>query len=261
MERKLDALNELNMIRGIHGLSPVVYNPAYDVAVQKSALMMSVNSGLSHTPPSSWQCWSQEGYDMAETSNLMIRWASSGQELTPPEEEIRGWMIDDNVVSLGHRRWLMDPFLSEISFGSVGGAPLVSSNWSWSQASIIRVIGDTYADLSGQTVPQVIAYPMGNYPAEYMENAWYLSASILTNTGDPWANQNVSYANTVIGLDGPSGPLNIVDQSANNDAYGLPNHIQWRAPQIKAGVEYTVTLSNVEINGSLESFNYTFVLN
>jgi len=259
-ERKQDALNELNWIRSLHGLAPVPYDASTDVANQKAALMMSVNSDLDHHPPESWACWSPEGDAMAGKGNLSIMWGWPSSEKTSPEEEMRGWMVDNNVYSLGHRRWLMDPFLAAISYGSVDGEPLVGAGYPWSHASVIQVMWDENANIADQTTPQMIAYPMGDYPASYVKSDWFLSASVLIDATSRWANQGVSFQETTISVVGPNGSLAVYDVSHNNSGYGIPNHIQWRVQGLQSGVEYTVTFQNVWLDGVWEDFTYTFRL-
>ena len=259
MERKLDARDSLNAIRSLHDLVDVTYDTTYDASVQEAAMMMTVNSQLSHTPPETWFCWSQEGYDMAEASNLSISWQSQAVDPVFPENDMILWLIDDNVPSLGHRRWLLDPFLSTISYGAVGGIPK-SGSWNWAQAGVVKVIGGPSADLSAQTLPQVIAYPMGDYPSKWVKKDWYLSASILVDPSSPWNNGNVNFKNADITVNGPSGSLSISDVMADNVGYGIPNNIQWKVSGLKDNTEYTVTFSNVLINSVPETFTYTFTL-
>ena len=51
---KTAVLLEVNQLRALHGLSPVVYDSAHDSATQSAALMMLANNKLSHFPSSDW---------------------------------------------------------------------------------------------------------------------------------------------------------------------------------------------------------------
>jgi hypothetical protein len=260
MERKQDALNELNLIRTLHEIPTVPYDSSADVATQKSALLMSANSDIEHEPPGWWHCWTQAGFDAASSSNLSILWSTSGGDLVTPEEEIIGWLIDNNVPSLGHRRWLLDPFLYGISFGSVAGIALVNTDYPWSHASVLQVIWEENANIAQVVTPKVVAYPFGDYPTEYVNKDWYLSASILIDAESRWANEEIYFDNTQISVTGPSGPMTVYDVDFNNSWYGLPNNIQWKVQGLQDGVQYNVTFQPVNVQGNNQTFNYSFRL-
>jgi len=238
----------------------VPYDPSADVATQKSALMMVANSDIEHEPPTNWYCWSQEGFDAANSSNLSILWRTSKDTQVSPHEEIIGWLIDDNVPSLGHRRWLLDPFLRAISFGSVDGTTQIPTDFPWSHSSVLKVIWDDEANISGMTVPKVVAYPDGDYPSAYVKKDWFFSASILVNAQSYWANEDVSFENTQITVTGPQGALSVYDVYYDNDWFGLPNNIQWKVQGLQDNVEYTVVLQPVIVQGASQSFSYNFRL-
>jgi len=58
---KTEFLARLNDIRARHGLAPVVYSTDEDVQQAESSLMMAANVALSHTPPTSWRCYTAGG--------------------------------------------------------------------------------------------------------------------------------------------------------------------------------------------------------
>lgn len=105
----------VNAIRRLHGLEDVEYRAADDIQTAKASLIIAANSTLTHQPTASMRCYTQEGYDGSSTSNIGFR---SGE--TPSSESfIDMWLVDNGVASLGHRRWIIDPFLRHISFGRV----------------------------------------------------------------------------------------------------------------------------------------------
>ena len=81
---------------------------------------------MDHTPSESAKCYSEAGYAGSSTSNLYIRYPyeMDGEPLyTHATDSVRGWLIDEGVYGLGHRRWMLDPFLQKISYGQVDGIP------------------------------------------------------------------------------------------------------------------------------------------
>ena len=123
------ALTKVNAIRALHRLPPVAYDLASDIQTSKSALISVANAKLTHTPTTDDKCYTAEGKDGSGSSNLYISY-SSGPRTLASDTAVTAFLIDDGVASLGHRRWLLHPFLSHTSFGRVDGTPLVSSPWS-----------------------------------------------------------------------------------------------------------------------------------
>ena len=251
---KLAALAELNYIRELSGLPPVPYDYDSDHQTQQSSLMTVANAELQHTPPETWACWSQDGYDGSSSSNLFIAY---GYEATP-EGVVDAFLIDTGVPSLGHRRWLLDPFLASISYGSAVGVPAVTDQWAYVHGSSIKVINETSADIAGLDLA-FVAYPVGDYPAELFEKDWYHSFSVLADTTSSWGNGDVSYSQSDIRVTAPGDvELTVHSVAASNEGYGIPNHVQFIVDGMQDAVTYTVALTNVVVNGTPKSYEYTF---
>jgi len=253
------AMIRVNQIRAIVGIPPVVYDTTHDSQVQQAALVMAANAALSHTPPKNWYCWTQAAYDGASTSNLHLGMSTDGK-IASPAGVVDELAIDMNVESLGHRRWILDPFLTRTSYGFVNGSPKVNVGWPYSYSGVLRVIDNIDANLSGLALDYV-AYPVGNFPASLLPNGWYLSFSVLMDKSSPWNNQSVNFSKATVKVAGPGGsnmPVSAVKYA--NDGMGLPNHLQWKCPGLKVGTQYTVTIGNVVFKGTAHQFQYTFVL-
>lgn len=257
--RKDEALKRVNLIRALSGLAPVVYDSAGDAKAQASALMMVANSDLDHSPPTNWVCYSADGADGASASNLHIAWRSNAFQPGSAAEIVDNWMIDDNVPSLGHRRWIIDPFLTSIAYGSVHGPTQVESNWPYAQAASLVVIGNGQADIAG-TAPPFVAYPVGDYPAELFQKDWYFSFGAIVDDTNRWANGSVDFDQATVEVVGSNGDLNVTNVIASNATYGLPNHLQWRVQELQNDVTYTVTIDGVTGEGTQPSYTYTFRL-
>ena len=256
---KAEALATVNQVRALSGLPAVTYDPGGDGEVQSAALIMASNGALSHFPPQNWSCWTQAGYDGAGSSNLHMSWSSAPLDPLPPSEAVVGFLVDWNVPSLGHRRWLLDPFLPAVSWGAAGGFSAADGDWPYVWAGVLQVMKDAAPDLSNLDL-DFVACPVGDYPAEWFETDWYLSFSALVDKGAAWGNSDVSYGTAQITVTGPGGAMSVYDVSHSTEYYGLPNHLQWKVAGLQAGVTYSVSISGVKDGGQTLSYQYDFTL-
>lgn len=111
-EGHANALRLYNLYRWLADLPPVVADPELDRLAQACSLLMEANGNLSHNPPMSWTCWTQDGADGAGGSNI-----STGSSV----RSVDGYMIDPgNETTIGHRRWILSNSLGPIGIGSTG---------------------------------------------------------------------------------------------------------------------------------------------
>jgi hypothetical protein len=111
-EGRANALRLYNLYRWLGNMPSVVTDPTRDRQAQACALMQTANGSLSHDPPTTWKCYTQEGKDGSASSNI-----SSG----PGVSSVDAYMIDNgNATTLGHRRWIMSNSLGPIGLGSAG---------------------------------------------------------------------------------------------------------------------------------------------
>jgi len=102
------ALSQLNFARELAGHPSVEARPGE--LAQSCALLMHANETLSHEPTSDWDCYDEAAAASASESLL----ASA-----PGVSAVRGYLVDPgNDWTLGHRRWLLSPWVSEVSFGT-----------------------------------------------------------------------------------------------------------------------------------------------
>ncbi|MCP4873045.1 MAG: CAP domain-containing protein [Proteobacteria bacterium] len=132
----------VNFYRELAGLDPVTSDTLLDAYCQDCALAMHANGDLNHSPPSNWDCLTDEGASAAGSSNLAWNQALSA---------IDAYMVDfGNASTMGHRRWLLSPSLETVGIGST------------SQNSCMWVVH--FADSAG--VPWVAWPPPGEFPIE-----------------------------------------------------------------------------------------------
>ena len=56
----------------------ISFDPSNDAKCQQAALMMHANNSLSHTPPTSWTCYTADGNTAAGSSNIALGMHTSG---------------------------------------------------------------------------------------------------------------------------------------------------------------------------------------
>lgn len=257
---KIKVLNHVNFIRSIHGLKPVTYNYSKDTDVQKAALIIAATEDLDHTPPSSVKCWSQAGYNGSETSNLHIKWFF-GNSYSESIEAVNSWMIDRNISTLGHRRWIIDPFLKDIAFGRVDGNSTQMPGGKVTGATIY-VISNDKQNLSDWN-KDFVAYPFENYPSELvyddMNQKWHLSFTAIFDKVNYYNNSNVNFGSATIEVKNESNQ--IVASSiigTNNEGYAVPNCLLFDIPSLTKETKYFVTIKNVKFQSQTKDFTYWF---
>lgn len=249
----------VNDIRAHHALPPVTYAAAEEPAVQQSALMMAANGQLSHTPPASWLCYNAAGATAAGQSNIYLA-MGGGLRYSQDADIVIGWLTDTNNVAannIGHRRWLLYPFLSTISYGRVAGRWQTSNR---ADGASIKVI-NTAQNIAGP-LPDYVAYPYQDYPARYFDTNALLSFGVIANkTSNFGANATVNFSGATITVRQRGGAaLTVSNVSFDNDGFGLPNNLQWSVAGLAANTIYDVTINNVVVNGAARNYSYFFRL-
>lgn len=114
------ALNTLNFIRFVAGVTPVELNEEAIELAQHACLVNAVNDMLTHYPKQPVDM-SDEMYTLgkkgAGSSNIGMGYT------TIPSSLIAGYMEDsdtNNIDRVGHRRWLINPYMTSVGYGIVG---------------------------------------------------------------------------------------------------------------------------------------------
>jgi hypothetical protein len=218
---RVNALRLFNLYRWLADLPPVVNAPDRDLEAQACSLMMDANNMLSHTPPTTWLCYTALGAMGANTSNI-----SGG----PGVSSVDLYLIDTgNETTFGHRRIVLSNQLGPIGLGSTGTGG----------ASCMQNIGGT-----GNAGKPWLAWPP---PGAFPLQAYQTSArSSLSMTG--WSFQsdkmNLANAQVTITSGGVTMPITLSQLTGN---YGGNTAIRmlpmgWTAA---AGQTYTVTVTGI----------------
>lgn len=242
---KSRALQITNYSRELHGLSPLSYNYDYDNEVQAASLIMKANTTMSHTPSSSSQCYSDEGYNGSSSSDLY-----AGYRNNDPAKEVVEWIDDSSnastVSAVGHRRWLLNPFGLYMSYGQIEG---------WSALKVFN-FGDS---ASGTANVDFIAFPYKRYPYIFVNNKTPWSFTVIEDHNSNYGNAHEYFNNATISIiEKSSGKaLNVSKKYSDAIAYGVPNILSWQVSNWKQDTLYEVTISNVNMQSGLnKSFTY-----
>jgi len=255
-QEKTKVLTYVNNIRKTHGLPAVEYNAKKDIQQQRAALIGAANAELNHYPSEDDHCYTSDGYQGCSYSNLSL-WGSSESDWPQSEIHINNWMTELNSTSIGHRRWILDPFLKYITFGRVIGTPK-RGEYKYVSSAAMLIKHDEEADISNLDV-EYIAYPQGNnYSAVLFSPNAFLSFSVLADNVTKNNNSSVDFSNSEITVLVGAQELIVKEVSYDNQGYGLPNNIQWKVEGLAKSVIYEVKISNVKVGGVAKDFEYTF---
>lgn len=258
-------LAAVNDIRRLHNLGEVVWDGSQEEAAMSAALVFAANGQLSHRPSGDWRCSSAASARGAASSNIHLWVGTPGSALRPSEDVVIGFLTDVNnrvAGSVGHRRWLLDPFLKRVAFGRVNA---LVDGLLYDGAALTVVDPGAGAGARAAEPNRGVAradhwaYPEGRYPAKYFHPDAMLSFSAIVDLNDRAANLAVDYSNASITLrraDG--GTLPVTQVSHDHQVWGLPNSLQFRAPGLVADVEYEVLIQGVRVEGRLRDYRYRF---
>jgi len=249
----------VNGIRALHKLPPVGYSTADEPSAQAASLMMAANGTLSHTPPTTWKCYTDLGAAGASSSDLAGAF-QTGNIALQSDDAILGGLMDEvsNIVAnnVGHRRWILDPFATTFSYGRT---VVSGSTGQILDFAALKVFNNAGTAPAGGTLPAFIAYPYGDYPGRYFKANSLLSFGVIANATNRYANTTVSYANANVRVAVHNGAdLTVSNISSDTAGYGLPNNLQFAVAGLASGTSYDVTIANVSVNGAMRSYSYSF---
>ncbi len=249
-EAKASFLSAFNALRARHGLRPVRYNAAADRAAGEAAMMMAANSALSHDPPSSWKCWTAAGAAAAGSSNLLGGVSSPYLAYEDDNAVLGEWLIEGDGDEIGHRRWMLDPYLDQTALGRFitvlpGGVRVDSA-----VMKVFDFPGGSVGDSSSRfgsagAVPAFVAWPQGDYPAMFFSSRARLSFSVSQDPNDVDARGTVDFSQATVSITDGAQVLPVRDQLWDDEGFGVANCLSWRVDGIVPGRTYAVTISGI----------------
>lgn len=239
---KDSVLARINYFRAMAGVpASVTLSNTFNTKAQQAALMMSANNSLSHTPPSSWRCYTADGYTAASSSNISL--GHNGWDA------VGGQMRDNgtNNTVAGHRRWLLYPQTQQMGTGDV---PAIDT---YSAANAVWVFDGRFGSARPTTRDDFVAWPTKGFnPYQVVPVRW------------SFAYPGANFANATVSM--KQGSVNVpVTLETPTNGYG-ENTLVWRPnnmtpdqdwPKPAADTSYQVSVNNVTVNGSSRNFSYT----
>lgn len=258
---KQEFLTTLNTVRKLSGLGAVTYDETSDEEVMQASLMFAATGKTSHFPDKSYRCYSELGAQGAGNSNISGGTVSPYLVYESPEQEVASWLHDarntikDNV---GHRRWLLDPFLKKVAFGKVDAAFDAKNVVSGSAVKVIY--SDNESKVDGNATTELIAYPVNDYPAKYFHKDALLSVVLVPNLANKWDNKAIDYADAKITVtlrkNGSTIPVSKI--AYDNQGFGVPNNLQFKINPLNYDTIYDVNINNVIVDGVQRDYQYWF---
>ena len=241
------ALEAMNQIRALHGLEPVQWSRRYENQVQQAALIQAAAGLPGHYPEPSAQCYTPAGAEGSRTSNL----SGGGRDIDPAAHMI-GWANDARNLSLlaavGHRRWLLNPFGAEMSYGQVNGY------------AAQKVFGfEEEEPITPQIEVDYVAFPYETYPFHLVEGDPPWSFSVIEDKRNIWGNTWEYFENADVSVtrvaDDTSLPVSGL--YTDTEGFGVPNLLSWQVEGWEYDTLYEVEISNVTLqNGVTRSYSY-----
>lgn len=230
-EAKSIFLSQINYFRRMTGVSDaVVWNEEKNKHCQECAMMCAANVEINHHPPANWSCYSKTGASACGYSNL-----SSG-----PISMYWGHIamyIDDfgeSNYSVGHRRWLLNPFANELGIGAT------------TQGTAVAVFPDYSKTTNSKTRDEFVAWPPRGYvPEQIIYPRWSFGA----------IDGNFDHAKVeMLDKDGRKIKLDVLKLSYG---YAIPT-IVWEPSFVNMtkGQRYEVIISNVKVQGQRMVYRY-----
>ncbi len=228
-ESRAATLRAVNFVRSLAGLAPVTFSTELNNRSQLSALMMSANRALSHSPPSSWKCYTSAGAANAGRSNLALAYP----ELTSAGL-VRLYTTDpgSSNAAAGHRRWLLNPFATVMGTGSTRTANAMS------------VIGPSS---SSRPNPTWVGWPSAGYFPNTLEpgGRWSLSSG----------SRGASFGNATVRVYRDGKPISAAKNRVES-GYGQPTLV-WQIPPSEArSGTYRVQVSGIKLGSSTYATSY-----
>ena len=242
----IDAMALLvNYYRKMAGVQPITFDAELNGKSQAAALMMSANEALSHTPPSSWRCYTGDGATAAGNSNLALY---GGYDATYHGITMQMEDGGDGNWFVGHRRWILYPQTQHMGVGQV---PPDDDTMA---ATVLWVFdpGHLWDERPAVRDDYVAWPPPGYVPVQTVYPRWSYSHP----------DADFRSATVSMSMDGAAVPVASVNY--NHDGYGERTLI-W-TPNLGSALtdgqahRVTVTVANVERDGAKVSSTYTVIL-
>lgn len=224
-------IRTVNFVRRLSGLDSVTLDTALSAKAQKAALIQYHQRYLSHAPSSRARCYSTDGAEASARSNLAQGYEGARAVLAYVRDQGSG-----GNETVGHRRWIMDPYTETMGHGQVAGYEALYVNSVFSRAN---------------PAPRHLSWPPAGYFPKQLEPRRRWSFSIVR--------KDVSFARARVTMtrNGRALPLRTYQPASG---YGDQQTIVWdleRRLRVRTAATVTVTVSGITQRGyALPSYTY-----
>jgi hypothetical protein len=240
-------LLRINFFRAMAGVpASVVFNSTYSGKAQKAALMMSVNGKLSHSPPSSWLCYSADGAVAAGNANLSIGYNMDNTGPTAVKGQFGD--VGSSNYFVGHRRWILYPQTATMGSGSV---PM--SGGSITSACAVWVMDGTYGSTRPACRDGFVAWPPPGYtPYQIVYARW------------SFAYPGADFSSATITMSSGGSSVPVFKEDVNSGNYG-ERTVVWRPNNMADGAvwpkptqdsNYTVNITGAKFGSRTSNYVY-----
>ena len=234
----------INYFRAMAGIpANIAFDPIFNTKDQAAALIMSANNSLSHFPPTTWTCYSADGYEAAGKSNIAL--GNAGPDAVTAFIEDSG----SNNTVVGHRRWLLYP---QTQLMGTGDVPDTGANYA---GNAIFVQDGHYSDPRPSTRDNFVSWPPpGFVPYPVIFARWSIS----------FPNANFSSATVTMSTNSVNIPVTretVANGYGENTLVWYPTSLNpaqsYAWPRPSADTVYNISVQNVTVSGSPRSFSYS----
>ena len=119
----------------------------------------------------------REAYKATSSSNLWLNPINNALAKTGPAQAVDDFMMDNFVLSVGHRRWQLNPSLKKVGFGYVADHVVSSAEDGTISERMSEYTAEKVFDTSGKAGNyNFIAWPAsGNFPNSQQPGVWSIS--------------------------------------------------------------------------------------
>lgn len=219
----------VNFFRKISGLITIPTSTNNDLInrVNQASLIMDKNDVFSHDlSDKNLKCWSEAGKIGASNSNIYM-----SPESVCSTDSILYYIDDSNTESLGHRRWVLNPELSQVAAGVA------------QKHSAMLMNGITQGK-SGIT--NFLAYPPpGPVPSDIIFSNWSFSRSYTDLYSD---NHNKMPKDTRVRVKCNSSVISIQSTLLDSDSSNYPGIVKFDMQKVNPGTFCKVVVSSESEN-------------
>ncbi|MDB5259682.1 MAG: SCP-like extracellular protein [Candidatus Taylorbacteria bacterium] len=245
------SLARVNVVRVMAGLSNIItFNASSNAACQQAALMMSANNFATHFPPTNSLFYTASGANAAALGNITLGiWGP---------DAISAYMTEGlaNNFNVFHRRWMLYP---QTLVMGVGDVPALGT---YKGANVLLRSDENIFGPRPSTRYGFVAWPPPGYvPYQLVPPRWSLSYpnAVFSTNSIQMIRNGTNVPVRIETIQTGAGENSIVWVPDNIDASSSAS-ARYLMPKPSGDNSITVTVSNVMINGSPQTFTYAVTI-